>query len=57
MKALLCAFAVSLATANADPVIATFAIPANAPTAAGTIVVTFNPAPTYTFTGGFTINP
>lgn len=38
-------------------VIATFAIPAGAPTGAQNIVVTFNPAPTYTMTGAFTINP
>ena len=37
-------------------VIATFAIPAGAPTGAQNIVVTFNPAPTYTMTGAFTIN-
>ena len=35
---------------------ATFAIPANAATGAQNIVVTFNPAPTYTLTGGLTIN-
>lgn len=37
-------------------VIATFAIPANAPTGAQNIVIVFNPAPTYTMTGAFTIN-
>jgi hypothetical protein len=37
-------------------VLATFTIPANAPTGAQNIVVTFNPAPTYTMTGAFTIN-
>ncbi|MDB6022441.1 MAG: hypothetical protein JWQ04_2298 [Pedosphaera sp.] len=37
-------------------VIATFVIPANAPTGAQNIVVTFNPAPTYTMVGAFTIN-
>ena len=37
-------------------VLATFAIPANAPTGAQTVVVKFNFGPTYTFTGGFTIN-
>ena len=37
-------------------VLATFAIPAGAPTGAQNIVVTFNPAPTYTMTGAFTIN-
>lgn len=35
---------------------ATFAIPANAATGAQNIVVVFNPGPTYTLTGGFTIN-
>ena len=38
-------------------VIATFAIPANAPTGAQNIVIVFNPAPTYTMTGAFTISP
>ncbi len=38
-------------------VVATFAIPANAPTGAQNIVIVFNPAPTYTMTGAFTINP
>jgi hypothetical protein len=39
-------------------VVATFAIPANAPTGAQNVVVTFmSPGPTYTLTGGFTINP
>jgi len=37
-------------------VIATFTIPANAPTGAQNIVVVFNAGPTYTLTGGFTIN-
>jgi hypothetical protein len=37
-------------------VIATFAIPAAAPSGAQNIVVVFNPAPTYTMTGAFTIN-
>jgi hypothetical protein len=36
---------------------ATFTIPANAPTGSQNIVVTFNPAPTYTMTGAFTITP
>lgn len=35
---------------------ATFAIPANATTGAQNIVVVFSPGPTYTLTGGFTIN-
>jgi hypothetical protein len=38
-------------------VLATFAIPSNAPTNAQNIVVVFNVGPTYTLTGGFTINP
>jgi hypothetical protein len=38
-------------------VLATFAIPANASTGAQNIVIVFNPAPTYTMTGAFTINP
>ena len=37
-------------------VIATFTIPAGAPTGAQNIVVTFNPAPTYTMNGALTIN-
>jgi hypothetical protein len=37
-------------------VIATFTIPANASTGAQNIVVVFNSGPTYTLTGGFTIN-
>src|SRR6185436_1160884 len=37
-------------------VVATFTIPANAPTGAQNIVVVFNFGPTYTLTGGFTIN-
>ena len=37
-------------------VLATFAIPAGAPTGAQNIVVTFTPAPTYTMTGAFTVN-
>ena len=36
---------------------ATFVIPANATTGAKDVVVVFNaPGPTYTLTGGFTIN-
>ena len=46
----------SISRPAAGTVIATFAIPANAPTGAQNIVVTFNPAPTYTMTGAFTIN-
>jgi hypothetical protein len=47
----------SLSHPTADTVIATFAIPAGAPTGSQNIVITFNPAPTYTMTGAFTINP
>ena len=35
---------------------ATFVIPANATTGAQNVVVIFNPGPTYTLSGGFTIN-
>jgi YHYH protein len=38
-------------------VVATFAISAAAPPGAQNIVIVFNPAPTYTMTGAFTINP
>ena len=41
----------------AGTVIATFAISAAAPTGAQNIVIVFNPAPTYTMTNAFTINP
>ncbi len=41
----------------AGTVVATFAIPTNAPTGPQNIVIAFNPAPTYTMTGAFTINP
>jgi hypothetical protein len=37
-------------------VVATFTIPANAPTGTQNVVVTFTSGPTYTLTGGFTIN-
>ena len=40
---------------SAGTVLATFAIPANAPVGAQNVVVTFNPAPTYTLSGAFTI--
>jgi len=40
----------------AGTVLATFAIPANAPSGLQNIVVTFNPAPTYTMSGAFMIN-
>ncbi|MDB6028533.1 MAG: hypothetical protein JWM68_4756 [Verrucomicrobiales bacterium] len=35
---------------------ATFVIPANASTGSQNVIVTFSPGPTYTLTGGFTIN-
>lgn len=38
-------------------VLATFAIPANATTGSQSIVVTFNPGPSYTLSGAFTITP
>ena len=38
-------------------VVASFAISAAAPTGARNIVIVFNPAPTYTMMGAFTINP
>lgn len=41
----------------AGTVIATFAISAAAPTGPQNIVIVFNPAPTYTMTNAFTINP
>jgi hypothetical protein len=40
----------------AGTVLATFTIPANAATGLQNIVVTFNPAPTYTMSGAFMIN-
>ncbi|MEO5715144.1 MAG: YHYH protein [Luteolibacter sp.] len=46
----------SISRPTATTVLATFAVPAGAPTGAQNVVVTFNPAPTYTLTGGFTIN-
>jgi hypothetical protein len=47
----------NISDATQGTVIATFAIPANAPTGAQNVVVTFqSPGPTYTLTGGFTIN-
>ena len=45
----------SISRPAAGTVLATFAIPANAATGAQNVVITFNPAPTYTLTGGFTI--
>jgi hypothetical protein len=47
----------SISDGTQGTAIATFTIPANAPTGAQNIVVTFqSPGPTYTLTGGFTIN-
>jgi hypothetical protein len=48
----------NVSDATQGTVLATFAIPANAPTGAQTVVVTFTSPgpPPYTFTGGFTIN-
>ena len=46
----------SVSRPAAGTVLATFTIPAGAATGAQNIVVTFNPAPTYTMTGAFTIN-
>ncbi|RYD73632.1 MAG: YHYH protein [Verrucomicrobiaceae bacterium] len=45
----------SISRPTQGTVVATFAIPANAPTGAQNIVVTFNPAPSYTMTGAITI--
>lgn len=47
----------SISRPSVGTVMATFAVPANAPTGAQNIVIVFNPAPTYTMTGAFTINP
>ena len=46
----------SISDSTQGTVIATFAIPSNAPTGAQNVVVVFNMGPTYTLTGGFTIN-
>ncbi len=46
----------SISDSTQGTVIAAFAIPANASTGAQNIVVTFTSGPTYTLTGGFTIN-
>jgi hypothetical protein len=46
----------SISDSTQGQVIATFTIPASAPTGAQNIVVVFNSGPTYTLTGGFTIN-
>lgn len=45
----------SISRPTQGTVVATFTIPANAPTGAQNVVVTFTPAPTYTLTGGVTI--
>jgi hypothetical protein len=47
----------SISDTTQGAVVATFAIPSNAPTNAQNVVVVFNLGPTYTLTGGFTINP
>jgi hypothetical protein len=46
----------SISDSTQGQVIATFTIPSNAPTGAQNVVVVFNAGPTYTLTGGFTIN-
>ena len=46
----------SISDSTQGTVIATFAIPSNAATGAQNVVVTFQNGPTYTLTGGFTIN-
>jgi len=46
----------SISDSTQGTVIATFAIPANASTGAQNVIVVFNMGPTYTLTGGFTIN-
>lgn len=46
----------SISRPSATTAQATFLIPANATTGAQNVVVVFNPGPTYTLTGGFTIN-
>jgi hypothetical protein len=46
----------SISDSTQGTVVATFTIPANAPTGAQNIVVVFNMGPTYTLVGGFTIN-
>jgi hypothetical protein len=47
----------SISDATQGTVVATFTIPANAATGAQNVVVTFmSPGPTYTLTGGFTLN-
>ena len=46
----------SISDSTQGAVIATFVIPSNAATGAQNVVVTFTSGPTYTLTGGFTIN-
>ena len=46
----------NISDATQGSVLATFVIPSNAPTGAQNVVVVFNSGPTYTLTGGFTIN-
>lgn len=46
----------SISRPDAATVLATFVIPSGASAGAQNIVVTFNPAPTYTMSGAFTIN-
>ncbi|MFZ9941190.1 MAG: YHYH protein [Luteolibacter sp.] len=46
----------SISRPRATTAQATFVIPANAATGAQNVVVVFNPGPTYTLSGGFTIN-
>ncbi len=46
----------SLARPSQQTAQATMVIPAGAPTGAQNLVIVFNPGPTYTLTGGFTLN-
>jgi hypothetical protein len=46
----------AVARPSSTTVQASFTIPSNAAAGTQTIVITFNPAPTYTITGAFTIN-
>lgn len=48
--------ATGISDATQGTVTATFTIPSNAPSGSQNVVVVFSPAPTYTLTGGFTIN-
>jgi len=47
---------VNVSVPASGTVLATFVIPANAATGPQNVVVTYSPGPTYTLTGGFTIN-